>query len=236
MGNFSVAYFILLLTVIDGLISARILSHAPPQSHHHIINPSISFYMPDIITDAHPSAPTNINNQHLPFSKPIKFLPPNGGILIPMPDTNPTLSSDTINFPGLDVSFPARATLEELEVGTVMAIDENVFGNIAYSGMELIGKVKGMYVISQENPTSHMMALTASFGNTEDDEDGLSFFGEYSKDLLDSHIAVIGGTGKYEDANGYATLVTVNVSSSYEMRSEYEAVNKFLFFNVYLGY
>ncbi|XP_074356831.1 dirigent protein 18-like [Apium graveolens] len=224
MGNFLIVYFILLVAVIDGLISARILSHTLPQSHR----PSISFYMPDIITDAHPSAPPKLN-QHLPFSKPLKFLPPNGGILIPMP----TLSSNTIDFPGLHVSFPARATLEELEVATVMAIDENTFGSIAYFKTQLIGRVKGMYVVSQENPTGHMMALTASFGNREDE---LSFFGEYSRDLLDSHIAVIGGTGKYEDANGYATLITVNVSgSSYGMRTETEAVNNFLLFTVYLG-
>ncbi|KAK2637559.1 hypothetical protein Ddye_032351 [Dipteronia dyeriana] len=37
-------------------------------------------------------------------------------------------------------------------------------------------------------------------------KDGLRFFEVYRKDGAESHIAVIGGTGKYNGANGYATV------------------------------
>lgn len=109
-----------------------------------------------------------------------------------------------------------------------------MFGD-SYFGTALLGEAKGMYVVSSEDGiSSHMMALTASFANGEY-KDGLRFFGVYRKDVPESHIAVIGGTGKYHGANGYATIKAVNVSSSHAMRKESAAGKKFLLFNVYLG-
>ena len=67
--------------------------------------------------------------------------------------------------------------------------------------------------------------MTTKFGRNEF-EDGLKFFGVYKKNVPESHIAVIGGTGKYHDANGYAVI---------KARGEENRTKKLLSFNVYLS-
>ncbi|CAN4096028.1 unnamed protein product [Withania somnifera] len=80
-------------------------------------------------------------------------------------------------------------------------------------GSSLMGKAQGIYVASSEEGNSHMMAMTITFLGNEY-EDSLSFFGVHWGDVFESHIAVIGGTGKYHDANGYATLKIINATSN----------------------
>ncbi|KAJ8542229.1 hypothetical protein K7X08_017095 [Anisodus acutangulus] len=126
------------------------------------------------------------------------------------------------------MTFPAIATLQELELGTVTTIDEDIYKGSIY-GSSLMGKAQGMYVASSENGSSHMMAMTTSF-LSNDYEDSLRFFGVHRGDVFESHIAVIGGTGKYHDANGYATVKIVN-----ETANKSEGAYKILSFNVYLA-
>ena len=77
-----------------------------------------------------------------------------------------------------------------------------------------------------------MMAMTAYLASS-DFKDGLRFFGVHQTDVPESHIAIIGGTGKYQGANGYATVKAVDVRS--HVGGEGQGTNKVLLFNVYLS-
>ncbi|KAK3023297.1 hypothetical protein RJ639_043647 [Escallonia herrerae] len=189
--------------------------------------------MPDVLSKTHPSSRpvTSKVNGQLPFSKPSGFYPPNGGVLV---SSNTPISTQTFDtLPGIAIPFHARATLQDLEFGTVTAIDVDLVEN-SFLGSPVIGKACGMYVASSEDGSSHRMAMTVTSAGSEL-KDALRFFGVHRADVSESHIAVIGGTGKYTGANAYATVKTVNVKSDTLGKETAAANNKFLLFNVYLG-
>lgn len=180
----------------------------------------------------HPSSkPTT--TKVVPFSKPLGYFPPYGGIPLNIPDSIPITaksSQQTLDLQGLIMSYPAVATLQELELGTVTTINEEIYEE----GSSILGQSEGIYVASSsENGSSHhmMMAMTVSFNNNNNGDhdekikDGLRFFGVHRTDVNESHVAVIGGFGKFHNANGYASIKTINGNEDY----------KVLLFNVYLG-
>lgn len=232
---------ILVITTINhSFTAARSLSNSTP-SHPHNHHHKLTFLMRDVlmnVTDRPSSrskpATTKVTSPQLPFSKPLGLFPPNGGVpfseINPMhtPTTSATgFSTQTLDFSSIGLFFPARATLQELEFGEVTVIDEDIFESFTSGyGSLVIGKAQGIYVASSEDGSSHMMAMTAHFANGEF-KDGLRLFGVHRRDVHDeSHVAVIGGIGKYVGANGYATLKTVKTE---------EAANKMLKLNVYLS-
>ncbi|XP_022764290.1 dirigent protein 16-like [Durio zibethinus] len=222
----------LFMTVIDKSTSVRNLGNPTSSHHHHHKHHKISFLMQDLLNVTQP-ATTKVTGQ-LPFSKPLGFFPPNGGI--PIPESDPKvagsgLSTQTFDVSNIGLYFPARATLQELEFGAVMTIDENLFDG-SINGSPL-GKAQGLYVASSEDGTSHMMAMTTFFAESKF-KDGLRFFGLHRRDVAESHIAVIGGIGKYVGANGYATVKAVELRSN-AAAAEKQGVNKLLLFNVYLS-
>ncbi|XAR72058.1 hypothetical protein NMG60_11018558 [Bertholletia excelsa] len=229
----TVAWFFLLLNSTKHFLSARTLDDPSPTSapHHHIPL-SLSFYMLDVLTEAHLSPrPTTseFNGEQVPFAKPLGLFPSQ-----PMPNAGQAAageSTQTLDLPGMGFAFPTRATLQELEFGVVTTIDEALFKDSF--GVVMVGKGQGMYVASSKHGASLMIAMRASFTGGES-QDGLRLFGVHRRDLLESHVAVIGGTGKYENANGYAEIRTVNVSSS-EREKTSERSYRVLLFNVYLG-
>ncbi|KAL5733345.1 hypothetical protein ACOSQ2_033037 [Xanthoceras sorbifolium] len=180
------------------------------------------------------------HHHHLPFPKPLGLFPPNGGI--PISESDPATGTGSSTTQTLDVSnnigmfFPAKATLQELEFGTLVIIDEDLFEQQhSLNGSPGLGKAQGLYVASSEDGISHMMAMTASFSDTGF-KDGLRFFGVHRKDGAESHIAVIGGTGKYNGANGYATVKTSSVHAGSKLvGGQEQEANKLLLFNVYLS-
>lgn len=177
----------------------------------------------------HPSskpAKTEVTSQ-LPFPKPLGFFPPDGGI--PLPQSQP--SSQTLDVSNMGLFFPPAATLQELKLGTLMIIDQDLFEHSAY-GSQVLGKAQGIYVSASEDGSSHMMAMTATFTDAEF-KDGLQFFGVHRNDGAESHIAVIGGTGLYDGANGYATVTAVDADSGASKQEQKD--KKFLLFNVYLS-
>ncbi|KAF8402825.1 hypothetical protein HHK36_010916 [Tetracentron sinense] len=221
------------MIILTQSTSARILGDRSPGLHvtHH----SLSFFMQDVLSaSTHPGSRPAITkvNDLLPFSKPLGLFPPSKGI--PLPEPNPTLpvtgvSSQILDLSGISLSYPVIATLQELEFGTVTAINEN-FAEGPMVGSPLLGKTQGIYVASSEDGSSHMMAMTAMFANSEF-KDSLRFFGVHRTDVSESHIAVIGGTGEYSSANGYATVKAITVDSNGS-----EVANKLLLFTVYLSY
>ncbi|THG23273.1 dirigent protein 18-like [Camellia sinensis] len=225
-----IAWLLFFFSLINPSFSTRTIGNPSPTHHHHI---HLTFYMLDVLSESHHHSQRPVTTKftgQLPFPKPLGFFPPVGGI--PLPDPNPTpVTTQTLDLPGIGISFPARAALEELEFGTVTTIDEALFQGAF--GSVLIGKAQGLYVASSEDGSSHMIAMTASFADGKY-KDGLRFFGVHRTDVSESHVAVIGGTGKFDCANGYATIKTMNLSSN-SVERESEGGYKVLAFNMYLG-
>ena len=230
----TIAFILLLfMAIINHSSSARTLGNRTPTHHNHYHK--ITFLMRDVLNVTHhplskPST-TKVTGQ-LPFQKPLGFFPPIGGIPLENPTIQGTgLSTQTLDLSSIGLSFPARATLQELEFGTVKAIDEEIFKGPSNMS-PVLGKAQGIYVASSEDGSSHMMAMTAYLASS-DFKDGLRFFGVHQTDVPESHIAIIGGTGKYQGANGYATVKAVDVRS--HVGGEGQGTNKVLLFNVYLS-
>lgn len=221
-----VVMLLLFMTTINQSSSARTLGKPTPTHNHGHYR--ITFLMPHMLNGTLPSekpATTKVTGE-LPFQKPLGLFPPNEGIPIPQSSTQ-TLDMSSIGF-----SFPTRATLQELEFGSVTSIDEELLEG---DGDELqkLGRAQGVYVASSEDGNSHMVAMTASFVKGEY-QDALRLFGVHRNDVFESHVAVIGGTGKYYGANGYAAVKVVNKIGSSTEEGKVTS-SKFLLFDVYLS-
>uniref|UniRef100_A0A6N2NL22 Dirigent protein n=1 Tax=Salix viminalis TaxID=40686 RepID=A0A6N2NL22_SALVM len=206
---------LLCMDIINRSSFARTLGSSSPSQHHHKHHKNITFLMQNVLNATHPPpkpATAKVTSQ-IPFPKPLGYFPPIGGIPLqqPSPAVSGTgLSTQTLDVSNIGLSFPARATLQELEFGSVTEIDEDLF----VYGSLVVGKAQGVYVASSKNGTSHMMAMTAKF-----------------TDVPESHIAVIGGTGKYHVVTGYAVIKAVGAGS--KSTAGEETGN--LLFNVYLS-
>ncbi|XP_076896614.1 dirigent protein 16-like [Bidens hawaiensis] len=234
-------FFLLLFTTIIRSPYARTLGGIPPppppkRRHHH--PKTMTFYMPNILNSTIYHPPTNqINTQPIPFSKPLGLFPPIGGI--PVSDSN-SISSQPFGLAGAGIgtgtgiSFSASDILrEELEFGMVNTIDVDLLDKTNLYGLTLLGKAKGMYVASLENGSSQMMAMTTSFVDNEF-KDELRFFGLHQADINSvSHVSIIGGSGKYKGANGYATIKLVKLRS--KSVQKHGGSDSFLLVDVYLG-
>ncbi|KAJ9553604.1 hypothetical protein OSB04_017649 [Centaurea solstitialis] len=211
-------FFLLLFTTINQSLSARTIAtppSPPPISRHH---KTMTFYMPNVLNSKpqhRPTTPptTKANGQPIPFSKPLGLFPPVGGIQVPDSDS---ISSQSFGLSGVGSGITiSDSTIlqEELEFGMVNTIDVDLLERTNLYGLITLGKAKGMYVASLENGSSQMMAMTTSFAENEF-RDELRFFGVHGTDVnSESHVAIIGGAGKYDGANGYATIKVVKLSS-----------------------
>lgn len=191
-------------------------------SHDH---PTFSFFMHDIFGGSAPSVrivagiianinsntQNQVNGNRIPFSKPNgnKNLIPNGQL--PQGNSN---------------------TLKKLLFGTITVIDDELTEGHEL-GSSIIGKAQGFYLASSMDGTSHTMAFTAMFhdGDDDDDEyDAISFFGVHRTVTVESPIAVVGGTGKYENAQGYAIIETLHHTNQHTT----DGIDTLLQFSVYL--
>ncbi|XP_057424896.1 dirigent protein 25-like isoform X2 [Lotus japonicus] len=219
----------LFMTTINKSSSARTLANPSPNHHHD--HHRITFLMQYMLNDTSPSEnPTTKVTGKIPFPKPLGFFPPIGGIPIPQSTSS---STQTLDLSSIGFSFPSTATLQELEYGSVISIDEELLEGDG-DEVKKMGKAQGVYVAgSEEDGSSHMVALTASF-EMGDYQDGLRLFGVHRTDVYESHVAVIGGTGKYNGANGYAAVKVVDSVGSSTQGTV--TSSKFLSFDVYLSY
>ncbi|XP_028791122.1 uncharacterized protein LOC114747006 [Neltuma alba] len=102
----------------------------------------------------------------------------------------------TLDLSSMGFLFPTKANLQDLELRKITLTQQELLQQ-ADGSLDKIGKAGGVYVgSSEDHGSSYTIALTVSF---EEDDDGLRLFGEQRNDVL-------GGTGKYEDANGYASI------------------------------
>ncbi|KAL0340773.1 UNVERIFIED_CONTAM: Dirigent protein 24 [Sesamum radiatum] len=179
----------------------------------------------------------NSDANNLPFSKPNnQIFPINGGV--PLNTINGVINNNNYpSLIGLNGSpantlvqsngnnvvagnnqafvtagqLPAGLTLQQLMFGTVTVVDNEITEGHEL-GTSVLGRAQGFYMVSSSDGSSHTVALTAAFHGGEHDHeilDTVSFFGVHRTATPISHIAIVGGTGKYENAKGYATIETL---------------------------
>ncbi|XP_072996683.1 dirigent protein 25-like [Typha latifolia] len=191
----------------------------------------LTFFMNDVVQSKHrSSAPVNGAGVPVLPPKPMDLFSPKNGN--PLDKSNPTFSPSQTTSPHSSW-LPMLTNLQALEAGTVTIIDEE-FKGIQEFGLPLIGKVQGIYITSSQNSSgsssSHMVAMKSTFSDGKS-EDSLRFFGVHELNLAESHIAVVGGTGKYDGANGFAIIKAID---SNDAGGGDESLNKVLRVTVYL--
>ncbi|KAE8038974.1 hypothetical protein FH972_011431 [Carpinus fangiana] len=253
---------LLALTITCTTASARTLHEETPVSGvvpPPVItagNHPLSFFMHDILGGSNPSAIAvsgvvsnpEVNGQ-VPFAKPNgAVLPVNNGV--PQNNNNngiinnnniPFLTGLSGNIPNViqnngnnnginGVQLPTGITLQKLMFGTLSVFDDELTeGHELGSG--LVGKAQGFYVASSEDGTSQTMAFTTMF-ESGGYADSLSFFGVHRTAVSESQLAVMGGTGKYVNAKGYATVKTFPATN----QQNSGGVETLLQFTLYLTY
>ncbi|VVA20775.1 PREDICTED: dirigent [Prunus dulcis] len=114
--------------------------------------------------------------------------------------------------------------------GTLTVFDDELTeGHELGSG--LLGKAQGFYVASSEDGSSQTIAFTAMF-QSGGYADSLTFFGVHRVAASESHLAVMGGTGKYLNAKGYALVKTIPATNQHNT----DGVDTVLQFTAYLTY
>lgn len=125
--------------------------------------------------------------------------------------------------------LPQGMTLQKMMFGTLTVLDDELTeGRELGSG--LVGKAQGLYVASSEDGTSQMMALTAMFEGGGY-VDSMSFFGFHRTVVSESQLAIMGGTGKYVNARGFATIKTFPAPD----QPEIDGLETVVQFTVYLA-
>ncbi|RWR95494.1 Plant disease resistance response protein [Cinnamomum micranthum f. kanehirae] len=171
-----------------------------------------------------------INNNNIPFLTGL------GGGSMSSTASIVQNGGNNINGGGNNLPFvtagqlPAGATLQKLLFGSTTVIDDELTeGHELGSGV--LGKAQGFYLASSQDGTSQTMALTAIFEG-EHIADTLSFFGVHRTVSPESQIAIVGGTGKYANAKGYATVETIHQVVDQHTT---DGVDTLLHFTVYLS-
>ncbi|PON85023.1 Disease resistance response protein [Trema orientale] len=164
------------------------------------LRPVLELYMHDILGGTSPTARPitgllgSIYSRHVPFAKPIGSRPPQRGV--PIPNPNGAVPPGTIQLMGSDglgVGF-----------GTITVIDD-VLTSGPELGSQTVGRAQGVYVASSGDGSSVMMTCTAVMEGGEYG-DSINFWGVYRVGSATSRLAVVGGTGKYKNAAGFAVV------------------------------
>ncbi|KAK4756776.1 hypothetical protein SAY87_006903 [Trapa incisa] len=133
--------------------------------------------------------------------------------------------------------LPAGATLQQLMFGTITVVDDELTEGHEL-GSNVLGKAQGLYLASSLDGTSHTMAMTLWFhgdgnGNNslQEVDDTISLFGVHRTGLPVSQVAIVGGTGKYEHARGYAAVETLPQENQHTT----DGVDTIMHFRIYLS-
>ncbi|KAM0825708.1 hypothetical protein ACQ4PT_069379 [Festuca glaucescens] len=113
------------------------------------------------------------------------------------------------NIPSVNAGgMPTGAAPQNALFGTTTIIDEDLTESHEV-GAAVIGSAQGFHVATSKDGTSKTVVLTAMFGGGEVDGDTLSFVGVHRMAAPASHVTIIGGTGKYQNAKGFAAIQTM---------------------------
>ncbi|XP_042510084.1 dirigent protein 10-like [Macadamia integrifolia] len=146
-----------------------------------------------------------VNNNNIPFltglgGNTAQVFQNNGG--------NNVINGGGSKFPVANGGkLPTGNALQDLTFGTMTVIDDEVTDG-EQLGSGSLGKAQGFYVVSSEDGTSQTMAFTVMF-ESGGYADSLSFFGVHRTAVTESQLAIMGGTGKYVKAKGYAAVKTL---------------------------
>ncbi|EEF31404.1 dirigent protein 24 [Ricinus communis] len=125
-------------------------------------------------------------------------------------------------------------SIQKLMFGSITVIDDELTEGHEL-GSAVLGKAQGFYLASSLDGTSHTMAFSIILHNGDAHHDAvgdtISFFGVHRTASPESQIAVIGGTGKYENAKGYATVETIPQVDQHTT----DGVDTVMHFTVYLS-
>ncbi|KAD2393580.1 hypothetical protein R6Q59_012129 [Mikania micrantha] len=150
-----------------------------------------------------------VNNNNLPFLAGFNGNNPNNpaSSTVLQNTGNNNVDNGGNNLPFVAAGqLPAGITLQQLMFGSITVIDNELTEGHEL-GTGVLGRGQGFYLSSSLDGSSHTFALTTLFhGSDHEVDDTISFFGVHRTASEISHIAVIGGTGKYEEAKGYATI------------------------------
>ncbi|CAN6295547.1 unnamed protein product [Urochloa humidicola] len=154
-----------------------------------------------------------------------------GGALVQGNGGNLANNGGNKNIPFVNAGdLPSGVTLQNLLFGTTTVIDDELTEGHEL-GAGVIGRAQGFYVASSQDGTSKTIVLTAMFeGPDAPHGDTLSFFGVHRMAAPESHIAIIGGTGKYENAKGFAAVQTLHPGDQHTT----DGVETLLQFNIHL--
>lgn len=155
-----------------------------------------------------------LNNNNLPF---LTGLGGNTGNVFN--NGNNGMFGNNGNFPVTNTNqVPEGMTLQKLMFGTMTVFDDELTeGEELGSG--LVGKAQGFYMASSVEGTSQVMAFTAKFEESGY-SDSLSFFGVHRTQVSQSQLAIIGGTGKYVNAQGFAIVKTFPVNGQQQHNTD----------------
>lgn len=102
-----------------------------------------------------------------------------------------------------DLPSASGATHQNLLFGTATIIDEDLTESHEL-GAAVLGRAQGFHVATSKDGASKTVVLTAMFGGGQVHSDTLSFIGVHG--MAASHVTIIGGTGKYQNAKGFAAI------------------------------
>lgn len=167
-----------------------------------------------------------INNNNLPFLTGL------GGTIQNQNANGNNIIGGVSGFPILNSGqLPSGSTFQKLMFGTITAFDDELTeGHQLGSG--LVGKAQGFYVASSEDGNSQTLAFTAMFKNGGY-EDSISFFGIHRIGVSESHLAIMGGTGKYVNVKGFAVVKTLPPGTT---QPETDGIETVLQISVYHAY
>ncbi|XP_062208338.1 dirigent protein 10-like [Phragmites australis] len=104
-------------------------------------------------------------------------------------------------------SLPQGTTLQRLLFGTMTVVDDELT-EAPELGSAAVGRAQGFYIARSEEGVSQTVVVTAMFKEGEF-ADTISFFGVHRTADSESHLAIVGGTGKYVGAKGFAKVAVV---------------------------
>ncbi|XP_039037610.1 dirigent protein 9-like [Hibiscus syriacus] len=158
--------------------------------------PTLSFFMHDIFGGSAPSVrvvsgiiPSNPQVKGIPFSKK---------------------RSGIVDGKALPI-VTQGATSQNLLLGTVTVIDDEMTkGNEL--GSSIIGKAQGSYLASSMDGSRRTRAVLGMIHDEDDHnkDDAISFFGVNRTAAVKYPIAIVGETGKYGYAQGFAVVETLH--------------------------
>ncbi|KAL1544181.1 dirigent protein 10-like [Salvia divinorum] len=204
-----------------------------------VANPAVGGQVPfakpnGAVLPVNNGVPTNnanggiLNNNNVPFLTGLSGFTSNVGS-----NNNNNNNGIIGGMPGFPVlnsaQFPSGSTLQKLMFGTMTVFDDEVTdGHELGSG--LVGKAQGFYIYSSEDGNSQTMAFTVMFAGGGY-ADSITFFGVHRTAVAESHLAIMGGTGKHVNAKGFATVKTFPGG-----QHETDGMETLLQITVYLAY